>query len=206
ATAQLAARLTFSSFKINSGVAYYGRDGIEDAVQRRDLYLQFENSWLLATVGAKKQIEVLDGLSATNQNFLWSGNARPLPGIVLEASKPVKISKTFAVDWGIAHYQLNDERFVKNTKVHYKRLGLVTTFNENHRLTAQIQHFAQWDGNSPVYGKLKDGFRDFIKIFFASDSKEIGFDGEIKNAIGNHLGTYLLNYEFKLAPGAFSFY
>ena len=206
ATGELNASLNYSSFKINAGAAVFGRDGVENNVQRRDLYLQFENSWLLATLGAKKQKEALDGLSATNQNFLWSGNARPIPGVLFEANNPLKVSKTFGVDWGIGHYQLNDNRYVENTRVHYKRLGLITTFNENHKLTARVQHFAQWGGNSPFHGDLKDGFRDFIKIFFASNSKEIGFEGEYNNAIGNHLGTYLLNYEFKNALGEFSVY
>ena len=206
ATAELNASLTFSSFKINAGAAVFGRDGVDDAVQRRDLYLQFENSWLFATVGAKKQKEVLDGLSATNQNFLWSGNARPLPGVLLEANNPIKISKTFGVDWGIAHYELNDNRFVDDTHVHYKRLALITTFNENHKLTAKIQHFAQWGGTSPVYGDLKDGFKDFINVFFAHNAEEIGLEDETINKVGNHLGTFFLGYEFNTKFGGFSLY
>lgn len=206
ATAELKASLIYSKFKMNAGAAVYGRDGVENNVQRRDLYLQFENSWLLATVGAKKQKEVLEGLSATNQNFLWSGNARPLPGFLLEANNPFKISKTFGLDWGIGHYELNDNRFVDGTHVHYKRLGLITQFNENHKLTAKIQHYAQWGGNSPVYGNLKDGFKDFFKVFFAANSTEIGLENETKNAIGNHLGSYMLTYEFKNKLGEFSVY
>lgn len=205
-TGEVTATLTYSSFMIRGGAAVFGRDGVEDAVQRRDLYLQFENSWLLATLGAKKQKELLDGLSATNQNFLWSGNARPLPGILLEANNPFKISKTFGIDWGIAHYELNDNRFVDGTNLHYKRLGLITTFNENHKLTATMQHYAQWGGTSPEYGNLKDGFKDFFKVFFATNTTEIGLEGETKNSIGNHLGSYLLNYEFKNPWGEFSVY
>lgn len=205
-TGEIQASLNYSSFQINAGAAVFGRDGVQDAVQRRDLYLQFENPWLLATVGAKKQREVLDGLSATNQNFLWSGNARPLPGILLEANRPIKISKTFGVDWALAHYELNDARFVDGTHVHYKRLGLITQINENNRLTAQIQHYAQWGGTSPVFGNLKDGFRDFVKVFFAANSTEIGLENETKNAIGNHLGSYLLTYECITDMGNFSVY
>ncbi len=206
ATGELKASLIYSSFKINGGAAIYGRDGVEDAVQRKDLYLQFENSWLFATVGAKKQKEVLDGLSATNQNFLWSENARPLSGILLEANNPIKISNTFGIDWGIAHYELNDDRFVDGVHVHYKRLALITNFNENHKLTAQLQHYVQWGGTSPVYGDLKDGFKDFINVFFAHNSEELGIEGETINKVGNHLGSYFLNYEFKNSWGDFSFY
>ncbi len=206
ATGQLTASLNYSSFKINAGAAVFGRDGIEDALQRKELYLQFENSWLLATLGAKSRPVVADGLSATNKNFLWSGNARPLPGILLEANEPIKISETFGIDWGIAHYELNDDRFVDNTHLHYKRLGLITTFNENHKLIAQIQHFAQWGGSSPEYGELKDGVKDFVNVFFARNTEEIGFEGETINKLGNHLGSYLLDYKFKNGFGEFSAY
>ncbi len=206
ATAGLKASLTYSKFKLNAGAAMYGRDGVENNLQRRDLYLQFENSWLYATIGAKKQIEVLDGLSATNQNFLWSGNARPLPGILLEANKPFKISKIFGVDWGIGHYILNDNRYVEDTQLHYKRLGLITTFNENNKLTVGVQHYAQWGGTSPELGKLKSGFKDFINVFFAHTTEEYGIEGETLNKLGNHLGTILLKYELKNKLGVFSIY
>ncbi len=196
----------FSTFKINAGASIFGRDGVEHAVQREDLYLQFENSWLFATIGSKKQEEVLDGLSATNQDFLWSGNARPLPGILLEANNPLKISKTFALDWAIAHYELNDDRYVEGTHVHYKKLGLITTINENHKITAQVQHYAQWGGTSPEYGKLKNGFKDYWNVFFARTQQEIGLDGEIQNRVGNHLGSISLEYEFNATYGDFSFY
>ncbi len=205
-TGEITTKLKFSSLNIIAGTAIYGRDGVEDAVQRRDLYIQFENPWLFATVGSKKEAEVLDGLSATNQNFLLSGNARPLPGIILEANNPIKISNTFAVDWAIAHYVLNDKRYVKSPNLHHKKLAFIATFNEKHKLTAKIQHYVQWGGTSPEYGKLKDGFNDFFKIFFASKYKEIGLEGEIQNAIGNHLGSYMLNYEYKNRWGQFSVY
>ncbi len=205
-TAELIGSVSFSSFKINAGAAVYGRDGVEDAVQRRDLYLQFENSWLFATVGAKKQKEVLDGLSATNQNFLWSGNARPLSGVLLEANNPFKISNTFGIDWGIGHYKLNDDRYVKNTNVHYKRLGIITNFNENNKLSITVQHYAQWGGTSPYLGKLKSGFKDYVNVFFAHTTEEYGIEGETLNKLGNHLGSILINYEFKNSFGDLTLY
>ncbi|MDN3723951.1 capsule assembly Wzi family protein [Aequorivita sp. SDUM287046] len=206
ATGELRASLLFPSFLINGGAAVFGRDGVKDAVQRRDLYLQFENSWLFATVGAKKQFEVFNGLSATNQDFLWSGNARPLPGILLEANNPFKISKTFAVDWGMAHYELNDDRYVDGTHVHYKRLSLITSFNENNTLTAKVQHYVQWGGTSPEWGKLKSGFKDFVNVFFAHTTEEYGIEGETLNKLGNHLGSVLLDYNHANKLGSFSIY
>lgn len=205
-TAQLTSSLSFSSFKINAGATVYGRDGTNEPIQRRDLYLQFENSWLLATLGTKKRDEVFDGLSATNQNFLMSGNARPIPGLLIEANNPIKISKLFSLDWGIAHYELNDNRYVEGTNLQYKRLALITKFNDSHKITAKIQHYAQWGGTSPEYGKLSAGFRDYVDVFFALTPSDGKIDNEILNKLGNHLGSYLLEYEFKNKLGSFSIY
>lgn len=205
-TADVFARYHFSKFSLNSGVSVFGRDGVPNSIQRENLFIELENTWFFATIGAKKQTVVADGLSSTNKNFLWSSNARPLPGLIIEANNPIKISKTFGLDWGIAHYQLNDDRFVDDTRVHYKRLALITHFNKNHKLTAKIQHFAQWGGKSPVYGELKSDIKDFFYVFTASKAKEIGLDDEIQNAVGNHLGSYMLDYEFKNKWGQFSVY
>ncbi|WP_417874109.1 capsule assembly Wzi family protein [Xanthomarina gelatinilytica] len=205
-TADLSATLSFSTFKLNAGAAVYARDGVPNSVQRRDLYLQFENSWLLATLGAKKREEVLDGLSSSSQNFLWSHNARPIPGLLLEANNPFKILKIFSIDWGIAHYELNDNRFVDGTHLHYKRLAIITTLNESNKITAKVQHFAQWGGTSPDYGKLSSDFRDFMDVFFTLSPSNGKIDGEILNKLGNHLGSYFLEYEFKNKLGTFSIY
>ena len=191
---------------LEAGAAFFYRDEVADEFQRRDLYLQFKNKWLKITTGSKRTETLAQGLSATNKNFLYSGNARPLAGVVLEANDPLKISKTFSMDWGIAHYQLNDDRYVNNVRVHYKRLALVTQFNENNRLTAKLQHFVQWAGTSPTFGALPSDFSAFIDVFFAKNAPEIMVEGEIQNAVGNHLGSYLLDYEFKTNAGDFSIY
>ncbi|NND62294.1 MAG: hypothetical protein HKN48_03775 [Flavobacteriaceae bacterium] len=188
------------------GATFYYRDGVEDEFQRRDLYLQFENRWLRARVGAKANEEVAQGLSVSNKNFLMSGNARPLAGVLLEANDPLKITETFSFDWGIGHYEMNDNRYVEDVKLHHKWLTLITQFNENHKLTAQLQHYVQWGGTSPVFGDLPSDFSAFIKVFFATNSTEVGIEDEIANAVGNHLGAYLLDYEFKTQLGEFSIY
>lgn len=192
--------------EISGGAGFYYRDNVADDFQRKELYLQFKNSWLAVTAGAKEEPEVAQGLSATNKNYLWSRNVRPLPGFRISSSKPLKLSNTFSVDAAIAHYELNDNRYTRNARLHYKHLALITNFNENHKFTAKIQHFAQWAGTSPDFGELKNDFSAFIDVFTARESPEIGVDGEIFNAVGNHLGSYLFDYEFKTSVGTTSVY
>ncbi|QIE58277.1 capsule assembly Wzi family protein [Rasiella rasia] len=192
--------------EILAGGAFYYRDNVADEFQRKNLYLQFRNSWLDITAGAKEFPEVAQGLSAINKNYLWTRNARPLPGIRIASAAPLKISRTFSVDAGIAHYELNDDRITRNTRLHYKHFALITNFNENHSFTAKIQHFAQWAGTSPDFGTLKNDFSAFVDVFTARESPEIGVDGEIYNAVGNHLGTYLFDYKFSTSFASTSIY
>ena len=85
-------------------------------------------------------------------------------------------------------------------------MGLLVRFNEKNKIRAQIQHYAQWAGTSPVFGELPSDFEAFVDVFFASKAPEIDVDGEILKAVGNHLGTYLLDYTFVTGIGEFSVY
>ena len=189
---------------LEGGLAFFYRNKVKDEFQRRDLYLQFKNSWLKTTLGAKKDTVRAQGLSATNKRFLNAGNTRPLSGLEFESNTPIKISNTFGIEWGIAHYALNDDRYVDQVRVHYKRLALITQWNENNRITAQITHYAQWAGTSPTLGRLPNDFNSFVSVFFARGSSEI--PNEAINALGNHLGSYIFDYEFKTQIGGFSMY
>jgi hypothetical protein len=73
-------------------------------------------------------------------------------------------------------------------------------------LTLGLQHFVLWAGTSPDYGNLKDDFAGFLNVLIANKSTEIGVDGEIQNAVGNHLGSFLLRYELMTDALNFSFY
>ena len=188
-----------------AGAAFYYRNKVSNEFQRRDLYLEFKNTWLRATLGAKKDTVRAQDLSATNKDFLRSGNIRPLPGLLFEAPDPIKLSKTFSVDWAIAHYQLNDDRYVDNVRVHYKRLGLITKLNSRNKITAQISHYAQWAGNSPDFGELPSDFSAFISVFLAKGGSS-DIPTEAANALGNHLGSYLIDYEREMPSGKLSVY
>jgi len=189
-----------------AGISYYYSDGIENELKRNQIYLKYYNKYIQAIVGAKNPEIKLNGLSTSNQNFLFSGNSRSLPGLLVEANNPFPIFKTLTVDWGIGHYELNDDRFVDETMVHYKRFGLNWVINKKHKITARFQHYAQWGGTSPISGKQPDSFTDFIDIFFARGGGEEAGPGDQRNALGNHLGSYFLEYELESKIASFSFY
>lgn len=194
------------NLNFEAGINYYYSDGVENSISRNELYLKYYNKYIQTIIGAKNPEVKLNGLSSSNQNFLYSGNARSLPGILIEANEPFNIFKSLTVDWGIAHYELNDDRYVDGTMVHYKRLGLNWKINEQNSITGRIQHFAQWGGTSITQGKQPDSFSDFVKIFFARSGGEESGDGDQQNALGNHMGSYYLEYKLKSNIAEFSFY
>ena len=189
-----------------TGVSLMLRDGVEEEFQRENLFIEYKNNWLKASLGAKEREIYYNGLSATNGNMIWSVNARPMAGLILEANQPLRISNSFFLDWGIAHYSLNDDRYVTDTRVHYKRLGLIVKINDKHQIRGQLQHFAQWAGTSPDFGELPNDFEAFVDVFFARSGGEEAPPGEEQNSVGNHLGSYLLKYDLKTSIGDFSAY
>ncbi|MCH9661719.1 MAG: hypothetical protein K0U54_12515, partial [Bacteroidetes bacterium] len=188
------------------GAAFFYRDNITDEFARRDLYLEYSNNWLSVLIGAKKSEDRLQGLSASNKNFLLSQNARPLGGLLLEAPEPLLLSNSILLDWGFGHFIPLDDRFVENSKVHYKRLGLQVIIDEKNSIKGQIQHYAQWGGTSPEFGDLPEGFDTFTDDVLAKGASDSNAGGEIQNAVGNHLGSYLFEYEHANNIGVFQFY
>lgn len=194
-----------SFFEIGAGVV--AADGFVDTVVHRDeLYISYQNSWLKATLGSKTPYQKFQGLSIVADNFLLSGNARALPGLIVEANEPIQILKRFELDWGIAHYNLNDDRDADGAMVHYKRLGLTYKLNEKNSIKGGIEHYAQWGGTSPEFGKLPDSFDDFLKVFRAALGNEDAPVGDRLNSIGNHLGVYNLEYIHTSESGYYTLY
>ena len=192
-----------------AGASLYLRNGVvvEDRVQRNELYLQFENSWLKATAGAKNPMDRFQGLSVVNDNFLMSGNARAISGILLETAKPISLLKNISIEGGIGHYELNDDRFVRDAMLHYKKLYANWKIDNKSQLRFGVEHYAQWGGTSPTRGKQPSDFNAFIDIFFAKESNDdTATVGDSINALGNHLGIYNLEYIRKIETGVLKFY
>lgn len=177
-------------FSLGLGALY--QDGYSDELQLDESYLGFENSWLAIHVGRKQRAELYKGLSASNENILWSLNARPMPGISFGTTRPVYFLKSagLAFQASLEEFITDDERYVKDTRVHHKSFHLIFDKIPNVEFTVGIQHFAQWGGTSPVFGKLPGNFDDYINVFTGREgSDDVG--GEEANALGNHLGSYV---------------
>ena len=190
---------------LETGVSLFYRDGTDDNLQRGNLFISYKAPYYKITLGAKAS-ENVNVLSTTNENVLLSGNARAFPGVVIEAPSFINLTDQILIDYALGHYILNDDRFVANTNVHYKRLNLRYSSSDSENFTVGVQHFAQWGGTSRTLGDLPDGLDDYFKIFLAQGGGEDSTDGEQVNALGNHLGSFDFSYEKQLKRGTIKAY
>ena len=176
-------------FEFGTGILYH--DGYSRDLQLDEVYFSFRNTWLEASVGRKQREELYSGLSASNENILWSLNARPLPGIRLDIIKPIYLWKEggLAFTATLEEYLTDDERYVNNLRIHHKSFHLIFDRIRNVELSVGLQHFVQWGGNSPDYGKLPSSFSDYLNVFMGKEGSN-SVQGEEANALGNHLGSY----------------
>jgi hypothetical protein len=181
---------------VASGVA---RDGIDPNIQRAELYLSFKNKWIDVTLGSKDFTDDTYELSSIRRNILFSSNTRALPGLLIQNAAPIKIIKDISFDAAIAHYSLNDDRYVEDTKVHYKKFFLNWDINSKSSLHVGLQHLVQWGGTSPDSGAQPDGFSDFIKVVFGRGGGEEANENDQINVLGNQFGSYSVTYKRELS-------
>ncbi|SHF91837.1 Capsule assembly protein Wzi [Salegentibacter echinorum] len=180
---------------LEAGIGALYQDGYHDELQLDESYLAFNNTWLSIIAGRKQREMLYSGLSATNQNILWSINSRPLPGIRIFTNRPIFFKNNrglgFEASW--EEYLMDDERYVDNTRLHHKSFNLVYKHSPKFQISAGLQHFVQWAGTHPEFGDLPSDFSAYTKVV---TGKGVGDDAgdniseQEVNGLGNHLGSY----------------
>ncbi|HPR32692.1 MAG TPA: capsule assembly Wzi family protein [Prolixibacteraceae bacterium] len=147
--------------------------------------------------GIFREEEYLSGLSSTNRNLDRTLNARPYPKI--RFSTDGFVNPFFWKEWLSvkAEYDegwLDDLRHVMNTHLHHKALYLKFTLKEGMNLTAGLNHFVQWGGTHPVYGKLP-GIESYWLYVTGKPGDSTFIGNDILNASGNQFGSYYLQWD-----------
>ena len=178
------------------GVAVTGYKTSEKAAAMvNELYGSFNyGDWQL-DLGIKHQDILAGGLSSSNQNISMATNARSFPGYNLRIINYIKLP--FAKRWlsfkgNYADYLLNDNRVVKNARLHTKSLFFKSQLNETLSLIVGLNHYAQWGGTSPDFGKQPSGFTDYLRVITGRSGGSNATEGDQINVLGNQLGSYLL--------------
>lgn len=178
------------------GLGGFYRDEAITSFQRNDLFLSYKNRMINVTLGSREVLDKFQGIGVVRDNFTLSGNARALPGLKIEFTKPLKVLSNIYVNGAIAHYNLNDNRFISDTRVHNKKLEVIWNYKPNSSWLLGLEHFAQWGGISPELGKQPSSFNDFISVFFARKASDNASTSDQNNALGNSLGHYKLEYKY----------
>lgn len=149
-----------------------------------------------------------NGISAHNGNIIYSANTRTLPGYNLSTDF-IAIPRTrevlaFRFNW--ADYILLDDRFVDRPRLHNKSLYLKITPYRKLEVIVGLEHWAQWAGTSPVYGKQPGSFRDYVRIFCSQSGGKGATVSDSINVLGNHLGREHIRINYLSEHGTLSFY
>lgn len=157
-------------------------------------------------VGVAPRIRELGDLSITGGDVIYTGNARNMPGVNLW-SDWIYFEKGhwFGLKANLAHYQMTDNRYVKNTLLHNKSLSFKVALGRKVDFIGGFEHWAQWGGDSPVYGPQPSSFRDYMKIFFGRSGGSDATTSDQINVLGNHLGREYIRVVWRANPFTMTF-
>ncbi len=183
--------------------------GSKAKVKLRDYYVGGRYGKLRLFIGAKADAIQFDGLSSSNGSFIMSSNARPYPKISFEMPyTDIPYTKGIlqfkgAFSEGIMY----DNRYVDKPHVHHKNLYLRAK-RGGFSLAVGMNHYAQWGGTSPRFGKLPSSLGAYRDVFFALDDSKYdqiaaSFD---HNRVGNHLGMLDVRFQYKATNFDLEFY
>ncbi|MDE5610829.1 MAG: capsule assembly Wzi family protein [Odoribacter sp.] len=160
-----------------------------------ELYFSLKWKKIRLDLGMKHPKEEFNGVSAQNGNIVYSGNTRTLPGYNLNTDF-IYLHKTFAFKFNWADYTMIDHRFVHRPRLHNKSLYLKITPISRLNVIVGLEHWAQWAGKSPIYGKQPSSWRDYFRIATGQSGGTGSTVSDSINALGNHVGRRYFRINF----------
>jgi len=141
--------------------------------------------------------------SLSSGSIMWSGNATPMPKIVLSFPHYAPVPFTHGYlsikgYWGYGWFE--NPRYVKHIQLQQKQFYVKAGGNLPINAYLGLTDDVQWGGTStnPKVGKLPDGLNAYIRSFFGEHGASNSPRGEQINALGNHIGSWELgvNWHF----------
>ncbi|MGB3776552.1 MAG: capsule assembly Wzi family protein [Leeuwenhoekiella sp.] len=194
-----------NDLKIHAGMRF--GDGLGDDIFVDQFYVKYRYKNVLINIGSWHRANDLQELSSVGGDILWSGNSRALPGAQIQFLKGARIF----FDWltlngTLGHYFFSNDRFVENAQLHYKNISLKFRFSGKSRLRLSVDHYAQYGGTSPAFGKQPTGFSNYLRVFVGSNGSNNATVSDQANALGNHLGSYKVTYDLNQSTFNFRLY
>ncbi len=185
--------------KFSYKASFIGIVATNNEVLVNELYGSFlSKNWQL-DLGLRHPETLWEGLSSSNGNILVSGNARSFPGYNLRLINYVPLpfaKKWLSIKGNYSDFFLNDKRFVDKTRLHSKSIYLKYKLGAKTELITGLNHYAQWGGNSEILGKQPSKFKDYLRIITGKSGGKNSLETDELNVLGNHLGQYLLQFNY----------
>lgn len=149
-----------------------------------------------------------NGISSTNGNIIWSNNSRTLPGYNFRTDYMVLpwTGRILSFKFNWADYRMIDDRYIEDTRLHNKSAFLKITPSSRWEIIVGLEHWAQWGGKSPIYGRQPSSFKDYLRIVCGKEGGEGATESDAINALGNHLGREHLRINYRADRYLLSFY
>ncbi|MDP2087866.1 MAG: capsule assembly Wzi family protein [Flavobacteriaceae bacterium] len=197
------------SFDFSYKASFIGSLSNENNIFVNELYGSIRSRKIQLDLGVKHDEILWEGLSTSNGNITKSINARSYPGYNFHLVSYIQLpfaKKWLSIKGNYGDYILNDLNAVENTLVHSKSLYFKSKLNSKTALITGLNHYAQWGGTSLIYGKQPAGFKNYLKIITGSSGGDDALETDQINALGNHLGSYLLQLNHQGENTDWSFY
>ena len=167
---------------LEAGAGLLLRDDAPNEITDDELYLHLETQWLHITLGRKHRPVLYNGLSASNENILWSLNARPLHGLQIGTNEPVFLKGErglgFEASW--SEFLLGEDRYLEDAQLHRKSFHLLYRTNTDLQVRIGMQHFAHY-GGATADGTVPNNTQSYWKA--------VSFDHPSQH----HLSSYEIN-------------
>ena len=200
---------TLKNWQFAYGAQFTGSISNENDLMVNQLYTSIRYKKLQLDLGVKHNTTLWQGLSSSNGSITESGNARSLPGYNIQLVEYIKLP--FAKKWltfkgQYGDYLLNDPRYVDKARLHKKSLFFKAKLNEKWHVIAGLNHYVQWAGTGANGVKQPSSFSDYLRVITGREGGDAALDTDKLNALGNHLGSYLLEATYNGNTKNISFY
>jgi len=196
-------------FDIAYGISLNGRLDNNADVYFEEWYAKVKYRFLRLDMGSLRKSFGVQDSELSSGGMLWSGNARPLPGISLSTNHYIEVPFTKGLiqfNGGMSHGWFDDYPGIKDVWLHHKWLMIKVGGQSRMHITGGLHHFAQWGGVSDKYERLGRDLPTFWKVFIGNGGNENSPVPEQINAAGNHLGSYNFRFDYSLKDFDLGFY
>lgn len=140
----------------------------------------------------------LGSLSVTGGHLISSGNARTMPGYMLNL-EPVAIPLTgnrVRIYGSFGDFKTLDERFVRGALVHRTKAYLSVGITRRLDFTVGLDHAALWAGDTP-WGKMPLTFGNYVRVVLGRSASTEGSENDRSYVIGDQRGSELLRLDWR---------